>query len=241
MLEALPPLARNSAILERLRAHIAEQRLRPGDRLPSENELAEGLGVSRPAVREALRALEGLGMVEVLHGKGRFLRQFNMEPIAASMAHSLLIQSSSLRDLLDVRRALEVAFLPEAVASLDEATTSELRAAVERMRELYAAGEPFISEDACFHRALFSRVDNAVLRELLDAFWAMFKVVRLDQVAPPRDASETILFHARILEHVAAGDVEKARAVLIEHFADVKQRVEKLEAARAEEEVTGRP
>jgi DNA-binding FadR family transcriptional regulator len=124
----------HESVQERVTAYILGAELRPGDKLPSENELARRLGVSRNSVREALRGLEATGMIEARHGIGRYVKTFEFQSIADHLAYSLTVDLGSIHDLLDVREALELAFLPAAIASATPDQLRDLEAQVATMR-----------------------------------------------------------------------------------------------------------
>ena len=97
----------NQVIQDRLKAFIKENSLRPGDKLPTEAELATEIGVSRTAVREALRGLETLGIIDVQKGSGRYLKKVVFSEIIDDLAYNLELSSANLVDLLEIRAVLE--------------------------------------------------------------------------------------------------------------------------------------
>ena len=103
--------SRSGLVERQLREYIMGSRLVPGHRLPSENELSGRLGVSRSAIREGLKALEAVGVITTHQGKGSFVSDFDSAAIADNLAISLRFDRPSLRDILEVRKALETGFL----------------------------------------------------------------------------------------------------------------------------------
>lgn len=235
MLEVIPTSRLHGVIQSRLRQFILESQLRPGDRLPTEKELSDRLGASRSAIREALRSLEAVGMIEVKHGKGRFLRAFDVASLATNLAYSLTFDSASIRDLLEVRRTLETAFIGKAAETLDDERARRLLTSVDRMRGHAEKGEPFIEEDMAFHKVLFDALDNEVLKKILDVFWGLFQNLHARNVLPPGDAATTVAYHEQIVNAMVAGDVEGARAALDEHFRDVERRLTSVIESTGEE------
>lgn len=225
MLEGLNRQPTHGAVQDRVKAHILHEGLKPGDPLPSETQLAHALGVSRTAVREALRGLEATGMIETRHGVGRRVKAFEFGPIADHLAYSLTVDLGSILHLLDVRRALELAFLPAAIAGISDAQLDELDAHVHRMRSQAEAGRPFGAVDMGFHRTLFAAVDNRILQGLLDTFWRLFLGVEEGGGLPPGNQSQTVASHAAIVAAVRARDLATAKEVMDEHFRDVERRL----------------
>jgi DNA-binding FadR family transcriptional regulator len=225
MLTALPQLTTHNAVQERVKAYIIENGLKPGDKLPSETVLTRSLGVSRTAVREALRGLEATGMIETRHGVGRYVKAFEFRSIADNLAYSLTVDLGSIEDLLNVRRALEIWFLPEAIAAMTPAKLSDLDAHVAQMRRNLEAGESFEAADMEFHRVLFTGVRNRVLQELLTIFWRLFINLQQQGALPPGNGALTVAYHAAIVAAIREGDVNRAKEVMDKHFEDVKQRL----------------
>src|SRR5579884_1011800 len=111
MLQSLrvPPL--HDAIQRQLKQYILDRGLQPGARLPTEEQISREIGVSRNVVREALRGLESIGMIEARHGEGRFVREFNFDAILDNLAYAVYFDRHSYDDLMEVRGELEIAFV----------------------------------------------------------------------------------------------------------------------------------
>ena len=225
MLAELQRQPTHGAVQQRVMAYILEEGLKPGDALPSENQLAKSLGVSRTAVREAMRGLEATGIIETRHGVGRRVKAFAFGNIADHLAYALTVDLGSILDLLDVRRALELAFLPAVIDVVATEQLATLDAQVTEMRARAAVGRPFGSVDMDFHRVLFRGVENRVLQELLTTFWRLFLGVEEKGGLPPGDQVRTAELHAAIVDAVRARDAARAREVMDEHFRDVERRL----------------
>jgi DNA-binding FadR family transcriptional regulator len=225
MLKPIPSGQIHTLIQERLKDYLLRSGLRPNDQLPSEYELSNKLGTSRSAVREALRSLEAIGMIEVRRGKGRYLRPFNFASFTENLAYSLVLDATSIHDLLEVRRSLEVSFLPQAASALTRADITSLRTILRRMRSKAEAGKPFVAEDMEFHQLLFSRVSNDLLKKLLEVFWSLFKEVHGKGILPAGETTKTVEYHEQIVDAIEANELELAESLLREHFVDVQNRL----------------
>ena len=232
MLKHFPAADLNEHLREQLTAFIINSDLQPGDRLPSEPQLVKTFGVSRNAVREALRGLEALGVIEAKHGKGRFLRPFDFGLLADNLALSLVFDKTSIRELLEVRCALELEFLPKAIDALEKKDVERLRHIVEVMQAKTRGGETQMTEEVQFHRTLFHRVENSLLQKLFLIFWALLQNVSDNGVVPPPQSPDIVDYHARIVDAIEAGDAGEAQRVLREHFGDLVQRVNTIELDR---------
>jgi DNA-binding FadR family transcriptional regulator len=212
-------------IQDKIKAYIRDNALRPGDKLPTEAELAAELGASRTAVREALRGLETLGIIDVQKGSGRYLRKVAFSEVIADLAYNLEVSSANLADLLEIRMVLETQFVGEAVAALTEAEHGQLAAILEKMKGKMEAGRSFAEEDMAFHLTLFSKVDNQLFKDLLDTFWKLFITALPEELQLPTFRDTILQHHVDLLQAVQAKDIRRARELLQYHFTDVFERL----------------
>jgi DNA-binding FadR family transcriptional regulator len=234
--EALQPLARtplvHHSVQEAIRAYILDRKLQPGDPLPPENELANRLGVSRNSVREAVKALESLGVLVVRRGSGIYVQDFSFEPLLNNLHYGLLFNLRELAELLQIRRVLETGMIGQAMELITTKQISNLEQIVAQMRLRAERNEPFPHEDRAFHQHLFENSDNLTLLRLLDTFWFAFHRA-VEQSEPgiyDTDPAWTYRAHAAILEAVQIGDVETARTALDQHYAGLESRVTRAQA-----------
>ncbi|MFA5851690.1 MAG: GntR family transcriptional regulator, partial [Spirochaetales bacterium] len=110
-LESIEKQNLSSLVKENLKLYFIKNGLKSGDSIPTEHELAARLNVSRTAVREALKSLEALGIIEVRPGIGRFLKPFNFDAILENLSYGIDMDSNDFADILDVRISLEGVFL----------------------------------------------------------------------------------------------------------------------------------
>ena len=236
-MQTLKPLKRapllHHEVQSAIRDYIERHRLVANDPLPSEGELARALAVSRSSVREAVKSLESMGILETRRGSGVFVRAFSFEPLLNNLPYGLMEGADALADLLEVRGILELAMIATAIERLDEVQARALDATLAGMRSKAERGESFPAEDREFHRTLFQKVDNAVLLGLIDVFWlAARKASQHKNLADPRPMS-TYRDHVAIAEAVKAGRVDGAREALDRHYAGINERIESTVTARA--------
>jgi DNA-binding FadR family transcriptional regulator len=200
---------------------IHEKQILPGQRLPTEAEFCSILGISRPAVREALSALETLGAVVSRQGSGRVLMPLNFSALVGSLGGIFALSDSRILDLLAVRQALEVSILPIAMHKIEPQTMFDLEEAVSRMEERAAAGEHFPEDDRRFHALLYRDHGNEALSGLLDLFWQMFCAIDPQVLAHQERLVETAGHHRRIFDAISDGDMRKAQHHMETHFHDI--------------------
>ena len=121
-----PPLVSRS-VQDAIRNYVIAERLQPGDALPAETELARQLGVGRNSVREAVKALESLGILEVRRGSGLFVRDFSLEPLLDSLPYAMMSDVEDLADVFEVRRILEVGVIEKAMQTMPPSSIERLR------------------------------------------------------------------------------------------------------------------
>lgn len=199
----------------RIRRYIAEQQLQPGDRLPSEETLCLQLGVGRSALREALKGLEAVGMIESRRGAGNYVAQFDPARYMEYFAGSALVEALSVPELTEVRALLEVAWIKDAVARLTDIDRADLVTAWERMREHALSSRPYRWDDFDIHRIVMRHVPNRLIPAILDALFTLYEFHPL--VRPYRDveANLDIEQHQMLVDAALAGDGERAQQALI--------------------------
>lgn len=213
------------AVQDALKTHIVEQGLRPGDMLEPEGRIAERLGVSRVSVREAVKALSSLGILESRRGSGVFVREFSFDAVLDALPYGLLTDLRRLDEVLEIRRLLEAGLIDRVVADLSPARLAELRTVVARMWSHVDDPDALAADDRAFHLALLADLGNETVLKLLDVFWRAFRtaVERVDLRTD--DPARTIEDHAAIVEAVAAGDAGAARAALERHYHGIAGRL----------------
>lgn len=218
----LQPLDRPPSLPQSVQAAIREfiltNDLRSGDVLPTETQLTRQLGVSRNAVREAVKALELVGIVEVRRGSGLFVGDFSLEPLLNNLPYGLMADLEELRELLEIRQVLESGMLARVIAARTETQLAALREVVERMHVLAGQGKPFPEEDRAFHQHLMENTGNKTLLKLLDIFWLTYHRARQTAAIEDEDPVHTAQNHAAIVDALAAGDLEQARRALDSHY-----------------------
>jgi len=213
------------AIQDRLVNYLRANHLSAGARLPSEHALASALGAGRNAVREALRGLEALGLVEARVGSGWYVRSSSLDAVAEALVLSLELNPDTLAGLNQIRVCLESGLFAQAAAALTPEDLDQLEGLAQRMEEQAAAGQYYFEADSEFHRLLYSRLGNPALTKLMDAIWnAYVKIIVLPASPLPLGKSlEEAAKHRPIVQALRAGDIALARAHLEESLAKIRR------------------
>lgn len=217
-----PPLLHVS-VQESLRSYIEDNDLTAGAALPPETFLAHQLGVGRNSVREAIKALESVGILETRRGIGVFVKEFSFAPLLDNLAYGLQASLRDVEELLEIRRVLETGLIDKTIEMISDDDVAELRRLTDRMRQRAERGESFAEEDQQFHQLLFRCQNNKMLSALIDIFWsAFYKASGFANLASPTPLA-TWQDHHEIAEAVAARDVEAGRKRLSVHYSGIRK------------------
>jgi DNA-binding FadR family transcriptional regulator len=216
-------------VQDSIKSYITGNGLRPGDSLPPETELANQLGVSRNSVREAVKALNSLGIIEIRHGSGLFVGDFSIDALLDNLPYGLLMDLRDLRDLLDVRCVLESGMIEAALQEMSEQQIADLEGLVEEMRQLAERGEAFLEQDRAFHQKLYEGLDNSPLLKVIDVFWLAYHRTSTYAHIEDRMPMHTYQDHVAILDAVKGGDAERVRSALEQHHWNILARLERAE------------
>jgi DNA-binding FadR family transcriptional regulator len=216
-------------VQEAVKELILGRGLAAGDPLPTETELMDELGISRNSVREALKALQAVGIVDIRHGFGMFVGRMTLAGLVDELAfHSrMTLQDgrNQLGHLIEIREVLESGLVQRLIERHRDANLSAVAAVMARMEAEARAGEVSPEIDRRFHDLLYRPLDNPLVGQLLGAFWDVYHQLR-DQLSPPVETpDEVVRRHRDIYLAVAAGDPAAATAAMRAHFDGVRRRL----------------
>ena len=224
---SIPRPSLHDAVQTQLRRFIVMRGLQPGDRLPTEAELVEALGTSRVVIREALRSMEALGIVEVRAGSGRYLSETDWSAVANTLALSLALYPNALSELLTVRTAMEVETIRTLGNQVSMEALDQLDRLVERMRSRVAVGDTNTSEeDAAFHQTLLAATGSRLATALVDLYWrAMLALYAAGFPGPDIAAIGPVVeAHGEIVDALRRKDADTAAVILRRHHEEARLR-----------------
>jgi GntR family transcriptional repressor for pyruvate dehydrogenase complex len=220
-------------IVEQIKQFITGGELKPGDKLLAEREMAERLQVSRVSVREAIKALEMLGFVDIRPGDGTFVRDTNTDDIIRPLAMFLAVERNSLLDMFEVRRIFETATAGLAADRAEAHEVEHIRTLLEKMKDGInlqdsEKGEEF---DTAFHYAVAEATHNSLLTKLFrtvsEEFAKAISTARRQLFLDSSDNPQKIIDqHTRVFEAIQRGDAKGASEAMLEHltFAELELR-----------------
>lgn len=214
-------------VIEQIKKLIIDGKLQPGDKLMSERELAETLGVSRASVREAFSALEMMGIITIRPGEGSFVRQASYEGMLEPLSFLLQIDIDNVMQLLEVRKILEVEIAALAAVRATKEDIEDIRRALNKMVDEVNAGEIGDVADAEFHFAVVKAAHNPILVTLINTISdLMAKTVRFSrrQIFLVENMPNALYdSHCLIFQAIVDGKSQQARSLMHEHLTMVEK------------------
>jgi GntR family transcriptional repressor for pyruvate dehydrogenase complex len=212
-------------VLDQIRSLVADGRLRPGDQLPPERELASMLAVSRASVREALRALEVQGLISGKQGGGTFIREMSPEVLVQRLAIAAPGQEQSIREILEIRELIE----PGVARLAAQRVTPELIEELERQcalhRERVKHGQNYADVDTAFHFTLAVAAQNGTLLRLQNTISDMLQETRAERLLGPERPLRSLRGHEQILDAVRRHDGQAAYDATLQHISEVRDTI----------------
>ena len=206
---------------------IIENNLEPGDPLPPEGEFAKELGVSRGPVREAVKSLESLGIIEVRRGEGLFVREWNFDPVLETLQFGMRVSPETLVELYQIRKWLEIAVIGDAVKKISDDELMQLDILMLQWERAIKTGEEYIQYDEEFHRIILGTLQNQSLMKLFNSFWLAFNNYNRGELYSA-DLNHVINAHRSVVEAIKKRDPERARQALQEQFLGFQERIRKI-------------
>ncbi|NOX53744.1 MAG: FadR family transcriptional regulator [Planctomycetes bacterium] len=224
------PIARREtvvdAIAHALIQYIAANGLRAGDRLPSERRLVEMVGASRLPLREALCVLKGLGIVEVRHGKGIFVKRLDLASLFGMLSPLLRIQTDiDLRHLFEARLHLEASIAQLAAVSRTDENFHVLQQSLEGMRKNVRHRRAYIRHDMAFHMELARSTGNSIFRIFMASITDLLQELQHLYRNKVEYRQLAVSEHEAILEAVRAGDGQRAAEAMQQHMRNAMTRL----------------
>jgi GntR family transcriptional repressor for pyruvate dehydrogenase complex len=228
----------SEAIVEQIRGLIRSEQLRPGDRLPSERDLGERMGVSRVTVREAMRVLEAGGLIEIRVGArgGAIVTSPSSTKLGHGLADLISLSPLTAAEVTEARQVFELGIIPMVVTRATEQDITELRAMVAEHQAALKRGEYNMQMSAAFHVRVAACTHNAAIEMLVHSFHGpLLMSLREAQVAAPLMGVRGTNEHRDFVEAVARRDVEEAEQIMRTHLDRTARRVGRAKAARDRE------
>jgi GntR family transcriptional repressor for pyruvate dehydrogenase complex len=228
MTAALAPMEQGSVVsevAERLLAYFTSGDIAPGTRLPAERNLAASLGVGRSAIREALAALEILGIVVVRPGSGTYLRDGVSELLPRTLSWGLMLGEPRTRELVELRSGLEVQAVELAAVRVTDEALDRMQADLGVMAKSLDDLSAFVEADAAFHREIAAASGNMVLEELLQSIRSLLRIWVDRALNDEGHAEAALREHTAIYDALKARDAAAVSETMRSHMATASRRL----------------
>ncbi|MBC7325755.1 MAG: FadR family transcriptional regulator [Moorella sp. (in: Bacteria)] len=217
-------------MVDEIKRSIFEGRMKPGDRLPAERELAEMLGVSRTSVREALKMLAAEGLVSIRHGQGAFISEQDPDEYLKQFASHLVVNRDTVLHLFEVRKVLEPRAARWVAERGSQADIQELLNMVittrEQLGRLRSGRLSLLAgHDSNFHYRLAQATGNTVLVRLMHSMLDLLADSRSRSLAIPGRGERSVDEHYEIMQALVDRDAGAAAAAMLRHLENVEEQI----------------
>jgi DNA-binding FadR family transcriptional regulator len=233
--------SRTEEVQQRVKQLILERGLAAGDPMPTEFELVEELDVSRNSLREALKALQAVGIVEIRHGFGMYVGSMSLGALVDELTFHARMSKRQGRDdlahLVDIREVLERGLVEDVIDRGLASGNAELDEIMERMEAEARAGLVTPETDRMFHELLYKPLANPIVNQLLGAFWDVYRTLQHDLAPVEQEAADVAQRHRDIYEALRAGDRGAAAAAMAAHFRGIRVRLDQTRRDEGDAEI----
>jgi len=222
-------------VASQLKKAISDGIFRAGDRLPSERELAEQMGVSRPSIREAIQQLELQGIVEIVHGGGTVVKNITEREIQKPMEIFIGDDKQRVLELTEVRSYMEPLAARQAATNRTEEELERIRYYLEEMEQDFEKGLIRYEIDFQFHTEIAAAAHNMIFLHLMSSIYQLINYsikIHREQMFVSKEAQERVLnHHLRVFKAIQNKDPEAAEAAMKDHLQFVVEEFAKWSAA----------
>jgi GntR family transcriptional regulator, transcriptional repressor for pyruvate dehydrogenase complex len=215
-------------IVENLMSLIRERELRPGDKLPPERELAAMMQVSRPSLREALRALAIMNIIEIRQGDGTYVTSLEPELLMSHLDFVFVLADATFLELFEARKILEPGIVAMAATRISDSEIAKLEDCVARSLELVDDYPAFVRTDVEMHETIARAARNSILERVMASISHLGRVSRLRTVQLPGVPHRSVHDHLMIIQALKAHDPVEARKAMLRHLENVERELMEL-------------
>jgi len=208
-------------VARQIQNHILEH-LKPGDVLPPERELVQQFGVSRGSVRDAIRSLEHIGLLEPRQGLGTIFCEPSSDALVSPLAAVLVQRRKLVGELLEVRNIIEPPLAGRAALHATAAQIAEMEQILERQSQKVLRGEMSIEEDNEFHYQIALAADNSVVLRMVDVLMDLLRETRERSLQTGGRPEKSLAGHRRILSALKRRDPAASDKAMRQHLGEIE-------------------
>jgi GntR family transcriptional repressor for pyruvate dehydrogenase complex len=208
-------------VADRLQQWILDE-MKPGDKLPPERHLAEMFGVGRSSIRDAVRRLQAMGMVEPHQGFGTVVCEVSDHSIISPLSSVLVRKSKLVAELLDVRKIIEPGIAARAAGNASPEQISTMEKILQGQARKLSRGESAIAEDSEFHYCLALAADNSVVLRVLDVLMDLLQKSREQSLQIKGRPAKSLVGHRQIVAAIKRKDAAGAESAMRQHLEEIE-------------------
>jgi GntR family transcriptional regulator, transcriptional repressor for pyruvate dehydrogenase complex len=228
-----PPVAE---ITRTLLDYLLSGEIERGSRIPPERQLAEALGVGRSSVREAIKSLSLLGLLDVRQGDGTYLSRSGSDLLPQVIEWGLLLGEQRIFDLVEARAEIEIMVAGFAAQRVDEKSIGRLKARLEALRDAGEDVSKYVEADVALHLEIATLTENQIFISLVTSLRSLLGVWAKRVLEHAGETASSFAMHEPIVEAIAAGDVDAARKAMRAHMDRADRRLREALAAESADE-----
>jgi GntR family transcriptional repressor for pyruvate dehydrogenase complex len=210
-------------VLKQLQEQIVTGRLKPGDKLPPERELAQRFKVSRSSVRDAIQALQVMRLVRSRQGGGTAVCEISADSLASPLSQALADRQGLISELIEARKIIEPPLAARAAVNATKEEIDRLEEILRRQEEKTRRSEPVLEEDSDFHYTIALAARNSVVRRMVDLLMDLLRASRSRGMQIPGRPARSLAGHRRVLTAIRRRDPRAARAAMLRHIREIEQ------------------
>jgi GntR family transcriptional repressor for pyruvate dehydrogenase complex len=211
------------SLMQQIKKMIINKKLKPGEALPSQRKMAAELGVGVPSIREALKIMEGMGLVKIQHGHSTIITQISMDSLITNITTFLEITEVDVLHLLETKDFIETQCALVAATRATESEIKELENYIKAMEKYFLDSQKYAQLDYLFHLTIVKAAHNPIINEIMKMAGRMIlKGMEITSSLPGRDIAMD--YHRRIFEAIRDRNGILAATLIHEHIAETAKR-----------------
>ena len=218
-------------IIEKISVLIENGYLKPGDFLPGERRLAKELGVSRTSLRQAIKALNVMSILEIKPGKKTFIKETFSDILTSPFKFIKAIHSIKIKEIFEARRILEEGIVQMAAKKVTRSQILKMKRCITDAENNLENKNEFVYSEFVFHKRIFETANNKILNAVMDSLNALLLVLEKYEkdYIDIEDRKQSLLQHKKIFEAISQKDLENARLAMYNHLNSMEERLKKME------------
>ena len=217
----------SEVVVQQFIDNIKTGKIKAGDRVPSEIELTKIFNVSRGTLREAMKNLESMGVVVIKHGIGTYISKTILDNLIKRTIPILQINKNELKDLMEIRKVLEIFSASNAALMAEEDDLKKLEIEIQKMESNLANSDKFIEHDINFHLLIVNCSKNSLLIRILEPIRDSYLRQQIEAIKSPGITKKSLNFHKKIFEAIRNRNPELAKKYMSNHLEEIENIINK--------------